>query len=366
LKEDAKFTCNLYNKSFTRSATLRDHIRTHSNERPFKCLSCPKSFTRLKDKNRHQALHTGEKKFICKGRFRDGSTWGCGNMFGREDGLVAHFRSDSGWTCIQRFQGMLLNGRDTSFDDGKGEWVCQSALTALESATGCGHLFITRLDLRVHLMSTGGAKCLRSFVQQEATGNARQLREQDIRQERAKLGQSQASSESHSITISPSDPKVKVLRFAKPSGIPGDILEVGLGVPTVYKDWAPFSVHFGTTEAFKLSWEALVSAAEIAHSPSLPIQYTLKCVVPRTDEGPSAPVPVRLRLNVSGNISFVTCTTLILGHYPYADEAAPLWSTIALSPLYPLSIEESIVHDSEQLEWYNRYLDTLKLNMPGF
>ncbi|PVH77540.1 hypothetical protein DL98DRAFT_387703, partial [Cadophora sp. DSE1049] len=92
-KEPARYQCNTYTKAFTRSATLRDHIRTHTDERPYKCNSCPKAFARLKDMKRHELLHNTEKKFACEGLVdvRGKSVkWGCGKKFAREDGLVAH------------------------------------------------------------------------------------------------------------------------------------------------------------------------------------------------------------------------------------------------------------------------------------
>ena len=95
-----KHTCTHCGKTFTRSTTLRDHLRTHANEKPFQCTTCGKSFSRTKDRTRHQALHTEPKKFLCQGKAGD-TEWGCGRKFPREDGLVAHFRTEKGGKCIR-------------------------------------------------------------------------------------------------------------------------------------------------------------------------------------------------------------------------------------------------------------------------
>jgi hypothetical protein len=98
-KEERRFICDRCPKRFTRSSTLREHQRTHNNDRPFACAFCPKNFVRLKDRNRHQTLHNDKKKFVCKGvgGTKGDVEWGCGRGFAREDGLVAHLRTNIGW-----------------------------------------------------------------------------------------------------------------------------------------------------------------------------------------------------------------------------------------------------------------------------
>ena len=101
-KDPTKFKheCNTCGERFTRSTTLREHSRTHTNERPFPCSSCSKTFARKKDKTRHENLHLGEKTFYCSLDGQD-AEGGCGRCFTREDGLVAHLRTERGWKCLQ-------------------------------------------------------------------------------------------------------------------------------------------------------------------------------------------------------------------------------------------------------------------------
>ena len=50
----AKWACPNCPKRFTRGFYLRNHIRTHSNERPFICTECQNAFTRDYDRKRHE------------------------------------------------------------------------------------------------------------------------------------------------------------------------------------------------------------------------------------------------------------------------------------------------------------------------
>jgi len=60
-----KHSCTICSKEFTRSSTLRIHLKTHANERAFKCRTCDKSFVRKHDCTRHEEkLHGGERQQI--------------------------------------------------------------------------------------------------------------------------------------------------------------------------------------------------------------------------------------------------------------------------------------------------------------
>lgn len=61
-KEPTKHQCDQCPKSFTRSASLTIHKRTHANEKPFKCGSpgCVAAFVRRWDRDRHErSRHPG-------------------------------------------------------------------------------------------------------------------------------------------------------------------------------------------------------------------------------------------------------------------------------------------------------------------
>jgi len=69
-------------------------------EKPFVCPTCSMAFARQNDCTRHQVIHTGTKKFACEGKLRDGTLWGCGLGFARQDKLRDYFRSETGRRCI--------------------------------------------------------------------------------------------------------------------------------------------------------------------------------------------------------------------------------------------------------------------------
>jgi len=97
-----KHLCSKCGKTFQKPYNLKSHMKTHSSERPFKCLVCPKTFARSHDRKRHELLHDGVKNFRCEGFLKDGVTkWGCGKKFARSDALARHFRTETGWLCIK-------------------------------------------------------------------------------------------------------------------------------------------------------------------------------------------------------------------------------------------------------------------------
>lgn len=52
-----QWKCNLCGKRFTRGFHQRNHLRSHTGERPFACSECGKAFTRANDCKRHEKIH---------------------------------------------------------------------------------------------------------------------------------------------------------------------------------------------------------------------------------------------------------------------------------------------------------------------
>jgi uncharacterized Zn-finger protein len=100
-----RFKCDRCDKSFTRSTTLREHRRSHSNDRPWACQLCPTRFVRLKDRNRHEALQHAQKRIECGISIQSPAgelwEWGCHQRFAREDGLISHLRTEKGLRCLE-------------------------------------------------------------------------------------------------------------------------------------------------------------------------------------------------------------------------------------------------------------------------
>jgi uncharacterized Zn-finger protein len=90
----ATFVCPIpgCGSTFTRSFNLKGHLRSHTDERPFKCFTCQKGFARAHDCKRHMALHVGYRPHVCLG---------CDKRFARLDALSRHLKSEAGQECIR-------------------------------------------------------------------------------------------------------------------------------------------------------------------------------------------------------------------------------------------------------------------------
>lgn len=60
-----KLLCNYCGKYFERKYTLTIHMRSHMNNKPFKCEICLKSFLTLGAQKQHMYLHSGVRPYVC-------------------------------------------------------------------------------------------------------------------------------------------------------------------------------------------------------------------------------------------------------------------------------------------------------------
>ena len=91
------------NKSFAKNRTynLKAHLRSHSQVKPFQCLSCQRAFSRKHDLERHSRTHTGDKPYICDA---------CGRGFPRSDALRRHWRVER--VCGEKAAAMEAPGSE--------------------------------------------------------------------------------------------------------------------------------------------------------------------------------------------------------------------------------------------------------------
>lgn len=130
------FNCNFdgCGKKFNTAYTLKVHERSHTNDRPYKCLQCLKAFKTSGDLLKHTRTHTGEKPYNC-------SFEGCYKSFTTNDIKKMHMR---------------IHLNDKRYECGK---------------EGCGKKFTNATNLNNHLRIHSGEKpfkcdsCQKAFTE---------------------------------------------------------------------------------------------------------------------------------------------------------------------------------------------------------
>ncbi|KAM6224559.1 zinc finger protein 526 [Rhynchocyon petersi] len=80
---ERRHRCGVCGKGFKKLVHVRNHLRTHTGERPFQCHSCGKTFASLANLSRHQLTHTGVRPYQCLD---------CGKCFTQSSNLQQHRR----------------------------------------------------------------------------------------------------------------------------------------------------------------------------------------------------------------------------------------------------------------------------------
>ncbi|XP_014830538.1 PREDICTED: oocyte zinc finger protein XlCOF19-like [Poecilia mexicana] len=85
--DEKPFSCVTCGKRFSIKRFLTQHMRIHTGEKPFSCGNCRKCFSQKTNLTRHMMIHTGEKLFSCVT---------CGKSFRLKHLLTQHMRIHTG------------------------------------------------------------------------------------------------------------------------------------------------------------------------------------------------------------------------------------------------------------------------------
>lgn len=138
-----KCTCSVCGRTCANPSSYKAHMRSHTNEKPYPCLSCDKKYkdsgTLKRHMNRNHVQQKRPRNFICEN---------CGKSFLTKSDVKIHMRTHTGETpyscsiCAVRFTQISALQRHHKRHTGEKEHLC----------TACPKRFCTKTELKSHLL----------------------------------------------------------------------------------------------------------------------------------------------------------------------------------------------------------------------
>ncbi|KAJ8956839.1 hypothetical protein NQ318_014253 [Aromia moschata] len=151
--EDRPYKCKLCPRGFTEENYLNNHMRTHvpEEQKPHECKVCKKRFIHVTLLNKHMLKHSGEKPFVCKI---------CNKGCYAENSLLKHMKIHEKKEGDPALLKHICDYCKTEFPD------AQSLSIHIKQHTGdrpflcniCGKCFPQRFNLELHLRTHTGER----------------------------------------------------------------------------------------------------------------------------------------------------------------------------------------------------------------